>query len=104
LNNLISNAVKYSPHGSVITIDCGQLENYIKVCVTDEGIGISEKDQEKVFDKYYRSVGLLESGRSGIGLGLYLCGEIIRRHNGTIGVTSILGSGTTFYFTIPSIN
>lgn len=104
LNNLISNAVKYSPHGSVITIDCGQSESYIKVCVTDEGIGISEKDQEKVFDKYYRSVGLLESGRSGIGLGLYLCGEIIRRHNGTIGVTSILGSGTTFYFTIPSIN
>ncbi len=104
LNNLISNAVKYSPHGSTITIDCGYLENTIKVCVTDEGIGISEKDQEKIFDKYYRSVGLLESGRSGIGLGLYLCGEIIRRHNGVIGVSSILGTGTTFYFTIPSIN
>lgn len=104
LNNLISNAVKYSPHGSNITVDCDQSENNIKVCVTDEGIGISEKDQEKIFDKYYRSAGLLESGRSGIGLGLYLCGEIIRRHNGAIGVSSILGSGTTFYFAIPSIN
>ncbi|MGE9314387.1 ATP-binding protein [Niabella sp. CJ426] len=104
LNNLISNAVKYSPQGSTITIDCDQSENNIKVCVTDEGIGISEKDQEKIFDKYYRSAGLLESGRSGIGLGLYLCGEIIRRHNGAIGVSSILGSGTTFYFAIPSIN
>lgn len=104
LNNLISNAVKYSPHGSTVTIDCMHTENSIKVCVTDEGIGISEKDQEKIFEKYYRSPGMLESGRSGIGLGLYLCGEIIRRHRGKIGVSSILGSGTTFYFTIPSIN
>lgn len=104
LNNLISNAVKYSPSGSTVIIDCVHAEGYIKVSVTDEGIGISEKDQEKVFDKYYRSVGLLESGRSGIGLGLYLCSEIIRRHQGEIGVSSILGRGTTFYFSIPSIN
>jgi|GEM_PF-1117860 len=103
INNLISNAIKYAPHGSTITIDCRQEENGVKVSVTDQGIGISEKDQEKIFEKYYRSEGLLESGRSGIGLGLYLCEEIIRRHHGEIGVSSSLGKGTTFYFTIPPI-
>lgn len=104
LNNLISNAVKYSPHGSTVTIDCLRSENAVRVCVTDEGMGISKKDQESIFDKYYRSFELMESGRSGIGLGLYLCNEIIRRHNGEIGVSSTPGNGATFYFTIPSIN
>lgn len=104
LNNLISNAIKYSPHGSTVTITCAHDEGSVRVAVTDEGIGIAERDRERIFEKYYRSEGLLNSGRSGIGLGLYLSSEIIRRHKGQIGVSSVLGQGTTFYFTIPSID
>ena len=100
INNFISNAVKYSPLGSTIQIACVTVGNHAQVSVQDEGFGIKPEDQQKLFDRYYR----VESNAahiSGFGIGLYLCAEIIQRHEGKIWVQSEVGKGSTFYFSIP---
>ena len=98
--NLLSNAVKYSPTDSQIefNVDCG---NGIVVCeIIDQGIGISEKSQKHLFEKFYRgdNVGLVK----GTGLGLSILQECVNMHYGFITVNSILGQGTTFIVTLPT--
>jgi two-component system CheB/CheR fusion protein len=100
LTNLVSNALKYSPAGESIHIAAIAQPKGIKVTVTDKGIGIDDKFKEKIFDRFYRIKGS-KGTSSGMGLGLYISAAIIHRHNGTIGVTSKPGKGSTFYFTIP---
>ncbi len=101
VTNLLTNAVKYSPPSSVINI---QIEasgtEEIKVSVTDYGIGIPEDKQAQLFDRYYR-VDYSGNQYSGLGLGLYISSEIIKKHKGQIGVNSQLGRGSTFWFTLP---
>jgi two-component system sensor histidine kinase VicK len=100
INNFVSNAVKYSPLGTTITVACTTNNGYALVSVKDEGFGIKHADQHKLFDRYYR----VESNSAhiaGFGIGLYLCAEIIKRHEGKIWVESELGKGSTFYFSIP---
>ncbi|MDN3588506.1 PAS domain-containing protein [Pedobacter aquatilis] len=99
INNFISNAIKYSPVGSTINIRCKPLEKAMQVSVQDQGYGIREEDREKLFERYYR-VANQPTTISGFGIGLYLCAEIIKRHNGKIWVESEQGKGSTFYFTI----
>jgi len=99
ISNLLSNAVKYSPAGTKIDIICELRNDNAFVSVTDYGIGIDPEDLEKLFDRYYR-VGKNHTV-SGFGIGLYLSAEIIERHNGKIGVESLVGKGSTFYFEIP---
>ena len=99
--NYFSNAVKYSPdcrevHVTTYVTD----DDYLKVCVRDFGIGISEEKQKNVFNKFYRAED--NSTRfQGLGIGLFICSEIIKRHNGEIGVSSKPGEGSEFYFTLP---
>ncbi|MCD0488973.1 PAS domain-containing protein [Pedobacter sp. MC2016-14] len=100
VSNLISNAVKYSPGGTNITITCSSNERNILVSVADQGNGISKNDQPHLFERYYR-VSDQPSSISGFGIGLYLCAEIIERHNGKIWVESEPGAGSTFYFSLP---
>ncbi|RZJ91781.1 MAG: PAS domain S-box protein [Chryseobacterium sp.] len=100
LSNLISNAMKYSPSGSKITISCKSNEREIQVAVADQGNGISEQDKPFIFDRYYR-VSDQPTSISGFGIGLYLCAEIIQRHKGRIWVESELGHGSTFSFSLP---
>ena len=69
----------------------------MKVSVTDYGIGIPDDKIENIFDRFYR-VENTSKNYSGIGLGLYISSEIIKRHNGQIGVNSVLGKGSTFWF------
>jgi signal transduction histidine kinase len=76
-------------------------EGYAVVSVRDEGMGISQKDRDKLFDRFYRVESKEMKSISGFGIGLYLCAEIISRHNGKIWAESELGKGSTFYFTIP---
>jgi two-component system sensor histidine kinase VicK len=102
INNLISNAVKYSPSGSTIQVACVTVENEITVSVRDEGFGIAPGDLQRLFDRYYRVRGENMKTISGFGIGLYLCSEIIQRHNGRIWVESEVGKGSTFYFMLPS--
>jgi len=98
--NFINNAIKYAPESKEIRINIGKVNDMAKVSVTDEGPGISADKLPHLFDRYYRGY----SGgihRSGFGLGLYICAEIIKKNNGQIGVTSELGKGSTFWFTLP---
>ena len=99
LSNLLSNAVKYSPHAKLVNVTCETIGNEVKICVIDEGIGISKEHIEHLFDRYYRVE--TKSQISGFGIGLYLSAEVINRHNGKIWAESELGKGSTFCFTLP---
>jgi len=99
--NFIDNAGKYSPIDSEILINTDIVGNSIKLSVKDHGIGIPANQQGKVFDRFFRVSGEKEDTYSGLGLGLYISSEFIKRHKGTIGVESEIGDGSTFYFTIP---
>lgn len=101
INNLISNAVKYSPRGKVVEIHCTLAEQNVKVSVSDEGMGISVTDQAKLFSRFYRVESQHTRHISGFGIGLYLSAEIIRSHDGEIWVESEKGVGSTFHFTLP---
>jgi two-component system sensor histidine kinase VicK len=103
INNIISNAVKYSPLGTTIHIACVTVGNQAQVSVSDEGFGIKIDDQQKLFDRYYR-VETNAAHIAGFGIGLYLCAEIIKRHKGNIWVKSEIGKGSTFCFSIPLEN
>lgn len=99
--NILINAIKYSPQSDQVIVDSHESNGHAVVCIQDFGIGIPAKDQEKVFDKFYRSRGKSGTSVSGVGLGLYISAEIIRRHHGSIWVESEPGQGSTFYFSLP---
>lgn len=101
--NLISNAIKYSPDADKVLINITQVTDGIKVAVTDFGIGIPKETLPFLFDRFYR-VDEVSQRYSGLGLGLYISAEIVRRHHGDIGIESIPGKGSTFWFTIPANN
>lgn len=102
LINFLTNAIKYSPQNNqvIVTTFVDEEEQEVKVNVTDFGIGIPDYKQEAVFHKFYR---VEESSLQfqGMGIGLYICSEIIKQHHGSIGVSSIVDEGSTFYFTLP---
>ncbi len=98
--NLISNAIKYAPESEEIHINTEQHDDEIFLSVTDFGMGMSEEHQKKVFDKFYRIEETSERFQ-GLGIGLHICQEIIKRHNGKIGVNSAPNKGSEFYFYIP---
>ncbi|MBC7745153.1 MAG: PAS domain S-box protein [Flavobacterium sp.] len=100
LVNLINNAVKYAPDSEEIIISLERLENSTKISVIDRGQGIPPKDVAHLFDRYYQ-VEKGEKENSGLGLGLYISSEIIKKHGDEIGVKSIIGKGSTFWFTLP---
>jgi two-component system sensor histidine kinase VicK len=101
ISNLLSNAVKYSPKGTVIEVECRQVGSMAQISIKDEGIGVKPQDAEKIFDRYYRAEGSNMQTVSGFGIGLYLCAEIVQRHDGKIWVESNSGDGSTFYFALP---
>lgn len=103
-NNLVSNAKRYIGSEGILTISVSIEKGYLKVTVSDNGIGISQEDLPYVFDQFYR----IEKSRSrnygGTGLGLAICKKIIDKHDGKIWAESELELGTSFYFTIPISN
>ncbi|WP_428330587.1 PAS domain-containing sensor histidine kinase [Mucilaginibacter sp.] len=98
--NLVNNAVKYAPDSLEIFLIIENLGNMVKLSVKDHGPGIEPEKIPHLFDRYYQAQ---PSGfnNSGLGLGLYISAEIIRKHGGEIGVDSTLGKGSTFWFTLP---
>jgi len=76
----------------------------VVVSVVDSGIGISKKDQKRIFERFYRVEGKNEKTFPGFGIGLFIAFDIINRHNGKIGVKSEPGKGSTFYFSLPLNN
>ncbi len=101
LHNLLSNAVKYSPKGGLIRVTGWVEEDRIGVSVSDEGPGIPFDQQQRIFERFYRSQGQRTRRTEGAGLGLYMARAIVEGHGGRIWVESMPEKGTTFYFTIP---
>ena len=100
--NLLSNAVKYSPDNGDIFVELSLENQEIKVSVEDYGIGIAADNLQKIFDRYYRIEGQ-EILFQGLGIGLFISMEIIKRHNGKLWAESEIGKGSTFYFTLPLV-
>jgi two-component system phosphate regulon sensor histidine kinase PhoR len=101
MNNLIDNAFKYSPKGSVIEISTITNNNHIKINVADQGTGISEIDQEYIFDRFYRTASARASENKGSGLGLAIVKNLINSLNGEVGVSNRPEGGSIFWFTLP---
>ncbi|MEJ7560043.1 MAG: PAS domain-containing protein [Pedobacter sp.] len=100
LNNLISNAIKYAPESRDILIYVSIVSDYVKVSVTDYGMGIAPEDQKRLFERFFRA-GEIQHRFPGMGIGLYICDQIIQNHGGTLWVESEKGKGSTFNFTLP---
>jgi signal transduction histidine kinase len=101
LNNLLENAVKYTPSDKAIMVKLTKQVGYIKLQVIDQGHGIPDAEKRKVFNKFYR-IGNEESRKSkGTGLGLYLTSKIIAQHNGTITVKNNMPNGSIFEISLP---
>ncbi len=98
--NFINNAVKYAPKSTEIVIKIEKTANDVKVAVIDKGPGIPSEKIGHLFDRYYRADNS-GSKYTGLGLGLYICSEIIKKHGGQIGVDSKLGVGSAFWFILP---
>lgn len=103
LENLISNAVKYSITGSEIIMRCEKYGNNVRISISDQGIGITKWDQGKMFDRFYRVQNEKVKNVAGFGIGLYLVAEILRLHESKIFVDSKEDEGTKFYFDLPMI-
>lgn len=101
LINLISNSVKFTPHGSIRCEARLAGGGFVEFAVTDTGVGIAPEEQAMVFEKFRQVGDTLTDKPKGTGLGLAICKEIVEHHGGTIGVTSELGKGSRFSFTLP---
>ena len=99
--NLISNAIKYSPAGSMVEIEMCSSSETATIRVRDQGIGIPKEQHEKIFERFYRVADLSQRAISGLGMGLYIVAEIVKQHEGTITVESEMGKGSTFQLTLP---
>lgn len=104
LDNIISNAIKYSPNGGKITFKIEKRIRQIVVSVKDEGIGIEYDQLDKIFDRFYRVDKARTRELGGTGLGLAITRELVEAHYGRIWANSKVGEGTTIYFTLPLMN
>ncbi|GHO63881.1 hypothetical protein KSC_027730 [Ktedonobacter sp. SOSP1-52] len=99
--NLISNAIKYSPGAETVEMDLSTSEETVTVRVRDHGLGIPREQRDKIFERFYRASGPRQKAIPGLGMGLYIVQEIVKRHGGTITVDSEVGKGSTFTVTLP---
>jgi len=101
LVNFLTNAIKYSPDSLNVNVKSSTSNNLVTISVIDKGIGLKESDRKKVFERFYRVEGKNEKTFPGFGIGLFIASEIIKKHDGLIGVNSKLGEGSSFYFSLP---
>ncbi len=102
LVNLISNAIKYSPPKTPIEVKARVDGDRIVFSVKDEGFGISKEHQDKIFERFYRVYDNIDRTYPGLGMGLYISSQIVKRHQGQMWLESKKGKGSTFYFSVPS--
>jgi signal transduction histidine kinase len=100
LTNLLTNAIKYSPQANLIIVTLKETVKEAIISLQDFGIGIVNENQKKIFDRFFR-VSADERKFQGMGIGLFISSEIIRKHGGRIWVKSTKGKGSTFSFSIP---
>ncbi|MFD1319072.1 cell wall metabolism sensor histidine kinase WalK [Loigolactobacillus zhaoyuanensis] len=101
VDNIINNAIKYSPDGGVITCRLLETNNHVILSISDQGLGIPRKDLPHVFDRFYRVDKARSRAQGGTGLGLAISKEVVERLNGRIWVDSKEGKGSTFYISLP---
>ncbi len=101
LQNILENAVKYTPANGKIEVGIKQLKNNLVVRIKDNGVGIPLEDQPKLFSKFFRANNVIRMQTEGSGLGLFICKNIIEAHGGKIGCKSQEGKGTEFTFSLP---
>ena len=101
LDNIISNAMKYSPEGGTITFRVKELDDQIVASISDEGVGIPKDNLDKIFDRFYRVDKARTRKLGGTGLGLAIAKEMVNAHGGRIWAESVEGKGTTVQFTLP---
>jgi signal transduction histidine kinase len=104
LVNLVNNALKFTPESGRVTITAGRTSEHpgcVEVAVSDTGCGLAPAEKERVFERLYQVPNSDAGSEQGLGLGLYICRELVQSHGGRIWVESELGKGSTFYFVIP---
>ena len=101
IDNIMNNAIKYSPNGGVITVRLTQNKNHVILSISDQGLGIPRKDLGKIFDRFYRVDKARSRAQGGTGLGLAIAKEIVEAHHGRIWADSSEGKGSTFYISLP---
>ncbi|MCD4705729.1 PAS domain S-box protein [bacterium] len=104
MQNLLENAVKYTPMNGSITLSIKKQRDNLKITVKDNGVGIPKEGQKKLFTKFFRAENVLKMQTDGTGLGLFIANNIIKKHNGKINFKSEEGRGTEFYFYLPINN
>ena len=101
LDNLLGNALKFTPEGGCISVSLAHVDSHVVLKVSDTGIGIPPEQLNKIFQRFYQVDGSSKRRFGGVGLGLALVKEIIESHEGTVDVTSVEGEGTTFRIVLP---
>jgi two-component system phosphate regulon sensor histidine kinase PhoR len=102
LVNLVENAIKYSPDGGKIEVGVEAHDGAVRFCVRDEGLGIPEGEEKRIFEKFFRLDPQMSRGVGGTGLGLYICNELVTRMGGRIWVEANGKKGSTFVFELPA--
>lgn len=102
LINFLTNAVKYSPQADKVIVSAWEEEDKVTIAVKDFGLGITPENRKRIFDRFYRAEGL-SPHISGLGIGLYIASEIVRRHHGKVWLESEQGKGSVFYFCLPVV-
>lgn len=103
IQNIVENAIKYSPEHEKVIITLIPEANQVKIIVQDFGIGITKNQQDKIFQKFFRADNAKEQKKNGTGLGLFTAKNIVERHHGTISFESMEGKGTIFTIVLPVV-
>jgi signal transduction histidine kinase len=100
--NLLTNAVKYSPQQTEVTVSASLAGRHLRIAVKDQGIGMDQKEVKQIFRKFYRTKRAEESGEAGTGIGLSIVQQIVEQHGGEIEVVSQPGAGSCFTLVLPA--
>jgi hypothetical protein len=101
LDNLVSNAIKFTPEGGDVRVSVGPANGVVRLEVADTGIGIAPSEQDRLFQRFFRASSANEQQIPGTGLGLYIARAIVEAHGGSISVQSEPGAGTSFRIEMP---
>ena len=104
IHNLVENAVNYSPESTRVAVTLKEVDGLVEVSVSDQGIGIPEKDLERIFERFYRVDAARSRQTGGTGLGLSIVKHIATNHGGDVSVWSVEGAGSTFTIRFPQAN